>query len=144
MLFRRGAMGLLAAALLPIGRAMADTGETPPSLEGARTVSPQEAHALTRAGAQVFDVRRRAAYLEGHIPGAQSIVRHYNAATKSFPAEAFGGDKDKVIVIHGHGSDGWSAVYAVRSAVAHGYKNVHWIRGGWREWQQAGLPTAQA
>jgi rhodanese-related sulfurtransferase len=44
-------------------------------------------------------------------------------------------------VIYGHGSDGWTAVDASKSAAKAGFKNVSWMRGGWVEWTKAGLPV---
>ncbi len=134
---------LIAAVLVlaGIGTATANTGETPPALDGARTVSAAEARALLEKGAAVFDVRRRAAFLDGRVPRAKGLAR--NAASNSFEPAAFGPSKDATLLIYGHGSDGWSAVEAVKAAVAAGYRNVHWMRGGWVEWSAAGLPVEQ-
>lgn len=130
--------GALALAPMP---APADTGETPPALDGARTVTAQEAQALIKSGAVAFDARRKAAFLEGHLPGAQSLAGKIDSEKKSVDLAAFGADKAKSIIIHGHGSDGWSAVYAVKGVVAAGFSKVHWMRGGWAEWSKAGLPV---
>ena len=103
--------------------------ETPPTLLGAKTVTTDEVKALL-GKVTILDVRRKASYVEGRIPGAKSIVGHFKSESKTFDSEAFGADKSAAIVIHGHGTDGWSAVYAVNSAVAAGYKDVRWMRGG--------------
>lgn len=135
---------ILVATLLlmaGVGTAVANTGETPPSLDGARTVSAADARALVDKGAAVFDVRRKAAYLEGRVPKAKGLAR--SSATNSFDPATFGANKDATLLIYGHGSDGWSAVDAVKTAVAAGYRNVHWLRGGWVEWSGAGLPVEQ-
>jgi rhodanese-related sulfurtransferase len=123
--------------------AMAQTGETPPTLEGALTVSAAETKALIDAGAQVYDARRKAAFAEGHLPKAKSISGFQNEQTKQFDAAAFGTNKQAAIIIHGHGSDGWSAVQAVKDAVAAGFGKVHWLRGGFAEWTAAKLPLEQ-
>jgi rhodanese-related sulfurtransferase len=127
--------------LVGIGTAAANTGETPPSLDGARTISAADAKALLERGAVVLDVRRKAAFLEGRVPRAKGLAR--NAETKAFDPAAFGPNKEATLLIYGHGSDGWSAVEAVRTAVGAGYRNVHWMRGGWVEWSAAGLPSEQ-
>jgi rhodanese-related sulfurtransferase len=126
-------------AMAATGLAYAQTGETPMSLDGARTVSVAEAKALLDKGAAVFDVRKKASYVEGRLPKAKSIKK--NDESKAFEPSAFGGNKDAVVVIYGHGSDGWSSVDAVKAAVAGGYKNVHWMRSGWAEWSKAGMPV---
>lgn len=127
--------------LAGVGTAMANTGETPPTLDGVRTVSAAEAKAMMGKGVTVLDVRRKAAYLEGRVPSAKGLAR--NAQTKAFDPAAFGANKEAPLLIYGHGSDGWSAVEAARAAAAAGYRNVNWMRGGWTEWTAAGNPTEQ-
>lgn len=89
----------------------------------------------------VLDVRRKAAFLDGRLPKAKGIAK--NAETKAFDPAVFGANKDATLVVYGHGSDGRSAVDAVATAVAAGYRNVVWMRGGWTEWSAAGLPVEQ-
>jgi rhodanese-related sulfurtransferase len=91
----------------------------------------------------VLDVRKKASYLEGRIPGAKSITAHFDREKKTFALEAFGSNKSTPIVIYGHGSDGWSAVHATRSAVAAGYTNVLWLRTGWASWTGQKMPVEQ-
>lgn len=125
------------------GAAIAQTGETPPALDGAKTVTAAEAKALIDKGAAVMDVRRKASFVEGRVPTAKSITAAQDPTTKAFDPTVFGANKGAVIIIYGHGSDGWSAVSAVKSAVAAGFTGVHWLRGGWVEWSKAGLPVEQ-
>jgi rhodanese-related sulfurtransferase len=136
---RTGSIALMILAITA-GSAFAQTGETPMTLDGARTVSVVEAKALVDGGASVFDVRRKTAYVEGRIGKAKSIAKN---EAKVFEAVAFGGKMDAVIVIYGHGSDGWSSVDAVKTAVSAGYKNVNWLRGGFAEWSKAGMPVVE-
>ena len=123
--------------------ALAQTGETPTSITGAKTISV--ADLKTDMGkVTIFDVRRRATFVEGHLPGAQSIVRHVDsAAQKCDAAAAFGSDKARPIVIHGHGTDGWSAFYCVKAAVEAGYTDVRWLRVGYAGWTEGGNPVAR-
>ena len=124
------------------GDAFAQTGETPPTLTGAKTVTTEEVMALI-GKVTVLDVRRKASFVEGHIPGAKSIIGYFKSETKTFDSEAFGADKSAPLVIHGHGTDGWSAVNAVNSAVAAGYKDVRWMRAGWADWSAKKFPVEQ-
>lgn len=137
------AVALIFLGVLCAPMAIAQTGETPPTLDGAKTVSAAEAKVLIEAGAQVYDARRKAAFAEGHLPKAKSIAEFQNAQTKQFDPAAFGGNKQAVVIIHGHGSDGWSAVQAVKDAVGAGYSKVHWLRGGFAEWTAAKLPIEE-
>jgi rhodanese-related sulfurtransferase len=131
--------GALMLAVAPA--ALAQTGETPPTLDGAKTVTAAEAKALIDKGALALDARAAKGFAEGHLPKAKAIRAHRDDATKEFAAAAFGPDKNAAIVIYGHGSDGWTAVEAVKGAVKHGYKQVNWMRGGFAEWTKAGLPV---
>ncbi len=129
-----------AAILLVAAPAIAQTGETPTSIEGAKVITVDQLKA-DLGKVTIYDVRRRAAYVEGHLPGAQSAVRHVDASAQTCDAAAaFGSDKAKPIVIHGHGTDGWSAFYCVRDAVKAGYTDVRWLRAGFAGWTAGGNP----
>ncbi len=129
----------LAAAPWTLGHAQ--SGETPMAIEGAKTVSALEVKSMLGTDALILDARKKTAFSEGHIPGAQSVGSAYDKEKGTFDVSAFGPDKSKPLVIHGHGTDGWTAVYAVKAAVGAGYSKVNWLRGGWAEWQAANLPT---
>lgn len=136
-------LGALAGAALIsaviLGATPALANETPPTLPGAKTVSADEVKGLL-GKAVILDVRRKATFQEGHLQGAKSITHAHNKDSKSFDVSVFGSDKSVTLVIHGHGSDGWSAVDAVNSAVKAGFTNVLWMRGGFKEWTEKGLP----
>ena len=138
---------LVAAALL-LGSmqlssiAFAQSGETPAAIAGAKVVTPADVKPLL-GKALVLDVRKKATYLEGRVPGAKSITGHFDADKKAFDTAAFGADKTVPIVIYGHGTDGWSAVHAVRSAVAAGYSNVNWMRTGYASWVDQKMSVEQ-
>jgi rhodanese-related sulfurtransferase len=128
----------VAAMLLAAVPAVAQTGETPEAFEGAKVVTVDQVKAEIGKVA-IYDVRRRAAYVEGRLPGAQSIARHVDQTAQTCDAAAaFGPDKAKPIVIHGHGTDGWSAFYCVREAVKAGFTDVRWLRAGFAGWTAAG------
>lgn len=134
---------ILLAASLVAAPVVAQTGETPAAVDGAKTVTAAQAKTLVDGGATALDVRKKASFVEGRLPKARSIRSAANADTKEFDASGFGTAKDAPLVIYGHGADGWSALDAVRSAVKAGYTNVHWLRGGMTEWSQAGFATEQ-
>lgn len=138
-------ISLTVAAFMTVAApsAFAQSGETPATLPGAATVTAAEAKTLIDKGAVALDVRKKASFVEGHLPGAKSIRSVINDQTKAVDPAAFGANKEAVLVIYGHGTDGWSAVDATKAAVESGYKNIKWLRGGWTEWSKAGLPTEQ-
>lgn len=137
---RKFAMTAIFVAMF--GQAMAQTGETPASLEGAKTITAEQAKALIERGGIALDVRKKASFVESRLPKAKSIRAAENAETKEFDTAGFG-PKETHLIIYGHGSDGWSSVSAVRGAVKAGYVNVNWLRGGFQEWSKAGLVTEQ-
>jgi len=138
-------IGRILAAVVMIAAvdASAQTGETPPTLEGAKTITARDAKAAIDAGAQPLDVRKKASFVEGRLPKAKAIGTAKDPKTNEFNVAVFGTKKDAAVLFYGHGSDGWSAVAAVNSAVKAGFTNVLWLRGGYTEWAQAGLPIEQ-
>lgn len=119
----------------------AQTGETPATLEGVAAVTAEQARDIIAKGTKTFDVRKKAAFVEGHAPGAISVGSAYDKAQNRFDASVFGAAKDAPILIYGHGSDGWTAVHAARAAVAAGFTKIYWLRGGWVEWTSKNMPT---
>ena len=57
--------------------------------------------------------------------------------------ELSGGDKARPMVFFCAGSQCWLSYNAALRAVAAGYRNVFWYRGGVEAWVEAGLPTAR-
>ncbi len=57
--------------------------------------------------------------------------------------ELSGGDKARPMVFFCAGSQCWLSYNAALRAVAAGYRNVYWYRGGVEAWVEAGLPTAR-
>lgn len=121
--------------------AQAQTGETPVAIDGVAVVSAEQAKDLLAKGAKVFDARKKATFAEGHIPGAVSVGSAYDKESMVFDAAVFGANKDQVIIVYGHGIDGWTAVYGAKAAVAAGFKKIYWMRGGWSEWSAKGFPV---
>ena len=52
-----------------------------------------------------------------------------------------GNNKRRAIVFYCLGIDCWSSYNAGQRAIALGYRQVYWYRGGLRAWYAAGLPT---
>jgi PQQ-dependent catabolism-associated CXXCW motif protein len=58
-------------------------------------------------------------------------------------AKLSGGDKSRGLVFICASSQCWLSYNAALRAVAAGYANVYWYRGGIEAWGAAGLPTAR-
>ena len=54
------------------------------------------------------------------------------------------GDKARVLVFFCRGTECWLSYNAALRAVALGYENVYWYRGGITAWEDANLPTQKA
>lgn len=125
-------------------------GPTPGVAEGARTVSTPELQALMASSPKpvLIDV------LDGvstSIPGATLLVgagqgsslgdgvqRRLTAKLASLTR----GDRSRAVVFFCLSQTCWLSHNAVVRAVAAGYRNVLWYRGGRNAWLEAGLPLA--
>jgi rhodanese-related sulfurtransferase len=138
-----------AAVLVTFLGTTAMAQDTPTTVAGAKTVSAGEAKALIAQGAKLFDLRKKASYVEKHIPGAvyakfdekSALAVSYDPKVDSFELSQLPADKNAKLIFHGHGPDGWKGYKASIAAVKAGYKNVYFFRGGFAEWVAKGLPT---
>ena len=132
---------MLALALgINSGAALADE-DTPATLEGTRVVSAEELRAiLNQKDVKVYDLRKKASYVEGHIPSAVSAARHYNEKEKTLDVSVLDRNRATTVVFYSHGVSGWKSYWAAKSAVSAGYKDVLWLRGGYAEWEDKNLP----
>jgi len=103
---------------------------------------------LQQRGVPLIDVRIAKEYQEKHIRGAISIP--YNE--KSLKDVAFDTaldewagpeklDKNQPVIFQCNGPECWKSYKAARVALSKGFKTVYWFRGGYPEWEAAGLPV---
>ena len=120
---------------------------TPSQLPGAQLVTASQAAVLQAKGVPVVDVRLAKEYYEKHIRGAISIPY----GEKSLKDVAFDPavddwagpqklEKDRAVIFHCNGAECWKSYKAAQVALARGFTQVYWFRGGFPEWEQAGLP----
>lgn len=140
---------VLAAMMIAVGLATAPRPAlaaemTPEALPGAEVVSAEAVRQLLARGpVAVVDLRKKASFAEGHVPGARNMAKAYDDAANAFDVGVLGSDKDATIVLYSHGPDGWKSYHAAKSAVSAGYSNIRWFRGGWMEWHQKGMPIGR-
>lgn len=113
----------------------------PPDIPGVTIISAEEVveMLLNRPGIVLIDSRKNTEYLKGHIEGAVNLLN-----TEMQPADlarAVGG-KDQTIVFYCNGERCLRSSDAASKAIAWGYKNIFWFRGGWKEWTDKRLPVA--
>ena len=121
---------------------------TPAQLPGAKRVTAREVRELIARGAQMVDVRSQKEYVEGHIAGA--VLHPYGEKSLKDVAfdpksDTFPGlaklDKKRPVIFACNGAECWKSYKASRAALAAGFTDVHWFRGGLPEWKSEGLPV---
>jgi rhodanese-related sulfurtransferase len=117
--------------------------ETPAQLERVRVLTAEELRPLLNQGIKVYDLRKKASYADGHVPGAVSAARHYDALNNRLDVGFLDPDRSTRMVFYSHGSTGWKSYHAAQQAAAAGYKNVMWMRGGYAEWAAGNHPIAR-
>ena len=125
-------------------------GPTPTAIPGGRAITTPDLVRLMKdpkSGALVFDV----------LGGPQTLPNAFYAAPAAQPGDFsdqvqtdFGnflkqttqGRLDRPMVFYCQNSQCWMSYNAALRAIAAGYRQVLWYRGGIEAWQQAGLPLA--
>jgi len=121
---------------------------TPNQLEGVKRVTATQASELASRGALLVDVRTEREYNNRHARGA--VLVPYAEKSQKEPQfdgslDAFTGltklDKNRPVVFMCNGPECWKSFKASRTALAAGFKDVYWLRGGVPEWVKTELPT---
>lgn len=122
--------------------------ETPTVLDGGKIISATEAkHLLDKENFFLADCRSAFNFGKGHIPTAKLIsYQHiYKKQTsgskptlKNIDISKLPDAKDSIIIFYSHGSTGWKSYKAASAAIEAGYSRVFWLRGGLKEWNDAG------
>lgn len=121
-------LAFCAVSLLAVGCEAADAPEV-------RELSQQEFLSGPPAGALILDVRTRAEFSSGHIPGAVNIP-HDELATRLSELDS---EADRPVVVYcGSGRRAGLASTVLLDA---GYTNVLHLEGDMNAWQANGRPT---
>lgn len=113
-------------------------GDSPLTIEGAKTVSATEAKVLFDKGVTFIDLRTDAAFDAGRVPGAIHLEFKTNFTEESLGKEV---KKDQEIVMYCSGPTCMRAPTGSKNAVSWGYKKVYYYREGFPSWQKAGYPV---
>ncbi len=124
---------------------------TPTAVPGANTLSTEALAQAVNGGVRLILID----VLGGQysLPGAQmapamaspgSFSDQIQRQTVTWLGQISGGDSAIPIVIFCSGPECWLSYNAALRAVAAGYTNVYWYRGGLDAWQMAGLPLRPA
>jgi rhodanese-related sulfurtransferase len=130
------------------GLAFAEKPETPSSISGAKVVGDEFVKA-NYSKMKVFDVRKKAEYVEAHIPGAISApykeksgkTPDFDASKDKMKIEKFPTNKSEAIIVYCNGPRCWKSYKTTVLLVRAGYTNVHQYRNnGFPGWKSKGFP----
>jgi ABC-type phosphate/phosphonate transport system substrate-binding protein/rhodanese-related sulfurtransferase len=117
---------------------------TPTFLPGATVVGADKVEQLIQAGALCLDVRTEAEYKTRHIAGARFLpyAEHskkevgFDRSVDKFELVDTVKDKNAPIIFACNGEECWKSYKAATWALADGYQQVYWFRGGFPEWRK--------
>ncbi len=112
--------------------------ESPLTIEGATTIKAAQAKALFDKEILFVDVRKNSDWEAGRVPGAEHLELHKVFTEKSLAALV---KKDVPVVFYCNGTECMRSSEATTAAVGWGYTKVHYFRGGFPAWKQAGYPV---
>jgi rhodanese-related sulfurtransferase len=110
---------------------------TPMQVQGAITVSVDEAKWLYDDGAVFIDTRNPRFFARAHIPGSHHLDMKDGFTERSLAAVA---RKDQPIVIYSSGVQCARGYRGAVFAVSWGYEKVYYFRGGFVDWRDVDLP----
>ncbi len=130
-------MFFVSLLFLGAGSVLADT---PEQLPGTAKVTAEDLISLVdkHDNLVIIDARTAQDYEGGFIEGAISLPDTSTtpeALAKVIPA------KNTPVLFYCNGVKCGRSVASCKIAVADGYSNIYWFRGGWDEWVAKGLPV---
>jgi rhodanese-related sulfurtransferase len=143
------ACAVLASAALT-GTAVA--GDTPPTLNGAKSVDAAAVAKAQADGAVVVDTRVASEYADGHIKGAISVPYRekseksasFDSGQDEFNFAKLPSDKAAAIVVYCNGPECWKSFKASTVSIKAGYTNILWYREGFPDWKSKNMPVGTA
>ena len=100
-----------------------------------KQVNIEEYKAMPREGRLLIDTREDNEWAAGHAAGAI----HLSKGIIERDIETKVPDKSKTLVLYCGG--GFRSALAADALQKMGYQDVIWLDGGWRAWNEAGLPV---
>lgn len=129
-------VSLVMVAMVWTGVAKAEV--SPHTVDGATTVTAEQAADLFDAGVVFVDVRKPSDFEAGRIPGAIHLDLESDFSEASLSEHI--GKADKV-VIYCNGESCLRSSEACGQAVDWGFSEVYYFRDGYPAWEAAGLPV---
>ena len=116
----------------------AGDGVSPMVIEGAKTVTTEEAKKLFDDGVLFIDVRKDKDWNAGRVSDAVQLNIKTKLSEESMLAEMKKGDP---VVIYCNGEKCMRSSKACKKAVEWGFTNVYYYRDGFPAWKNAGYPV---
>ncbi len=109
----------------------------PEQVDGAVTVSTERAKELMELGVAFIDVRGATGYQKSHIQKARHLDLKLDLTEAALLLIV---KKHQPVVFYCNGDMCQRSAKASEKAVAWGWTTVYYYRGGYPDWQKAGLP----
>ncbi len=116
----------------------AGDGVSPMVVEGAKTVTTEEAKKLFDDGVLFIDVRKDKDWNAGRVSDAVQLNVKTKLSEETMLAEMKKGDP---VVIYCNGEKCMRSSKACKKAVEWGFTNVYYYRDGFPAWKNAGYPV---
>ena len=133
------ALGVVALSGVVTERASAD--EAPFSVQGAQTITTEQAAELYQKQAAFIDVRSRDKWQWGHIQGASHFDLRSTFALLRHPGFI---DRDRPVVIYSNGPHTMRSALAAYMAASWGYEKIYYYRDGFFAWQAQDFPIERS
>ncbi|VAW45683.1 hypothetical protein MNBD_GAMMA03-1547 [hydrothermal vent metagenome] len=136
-MFKKMAINFMAANLLAFTTLA--QAEAPESVDGATTVTTEEAKKIWDSGATFIDSRKKEDWEDGHIPKSVHLDRgDREVYTRENVSKMF--KKDEPLVTYCYGKVCTRSSQMAADLVSLGYTNVYFYREGFPGWSFAGYP----
>lgn len=129
---------LFVIAAFAVTHAYAAKGPSPENVDGAQTVSAEQAKKLWLQGAFFIDTRKNSDWEAGRVPGA----KHVNIKKPEFNAGTFLQfmNLDDPVVSYCNAEKCHRAANGAKKLVSFGFTKVYYYRDGFPSWKNAGYP----
>ena len=114
----------------------------PASITGTTKISAEELINLAQTESKliIIDSRKPSDHTEGYIESSISLP---DTDTSAKTLASHIPSKSTPVIFYCNGIKCGRSVTAAKIAVASGYTNIYWFRGGWAEWTEKGYPVAR-
>ena len=114
----------------------------PDAIPGTTKISAEELISLAQEEADlvIIDSRKVSDHKDGYIEGSINLPDTETdpaSLAKHIPG------KGTPVIFYCNGIKCGRSVTSAKVAVAAGYRNIYWFRGGWAEWNEKGYPVVR-